>query len=122
MTERRVSDIPPAVSLPARWAVWRAEQEHAKANGWEPNELNVDTLLTDEWRHDGRLTLARYIEAHEQPPVDPAILAVREICATISKDGHSERWLSGELDKNITNETLDVFRRHAATLAEQPTG
>lgn len=124
--QRKVSDTPPAASQPARWAVWRAEQEHAKANGWEPNALNVDTLLTDTWKHDARLTLARYIERTEKPPVDPAIIAVREIVAAWWKGAGLEemsdypKLLNGDYDELPRfAEALAAFRRHAATLAEQ---
>ena len=55
---------------PAQWATERV------------NKLYGDSLLGDSWRD----LFARYIEAHEQPPVDPDLVTAREICALVVKN------------------------------------
>lgn len=63
--------------MPADWALERA-MELANANGanWTGARCHD---------HDGQTlyTLARYIEAHEQLPVDPDLVTAREICARV---------------------------------------
>ena len=61
---------------------------------------------------DSLVALARYIAAHEQPPVDPDVIAVREIAAALCRNGGMS--LGGELKPGSAAETAAAiaFRKH----------
>lgn len=85
--------------MPADWAIERAIEL-----------VNVDgSTYTHEsltQKHIAGWSLckafARYIEAHEQPPVDPDLVTAREICAKVAKElaqrGVAAMYLKTELD------------------------
>lgn len=60
------------MDMPADWAIERAYELSLFDHG----------AITE--RTDWRLGFARYIEAHEQPPVDPDLVTAREICAKVA--------------------------------------
>ena len=70
--------------MPADWALERAV-ELANANG-----ANWTAENTKQHHFGGMVgpvtmqAFARYIEAHEQPPVDPDLVTAREICAAFA--------------------------------------
>ena len=63
--------------MPADWALERA-MELANANG-----ANWTGARCHDHGDRTLYTLARHIEAHEQPPVDPDLETAREICARV---------------------------------------
>ena len=63
--------------MPADWALERA-MELANANG-----ANWTGARCHDHGDRTLYTLARYIEAHEQLPVDPDLETAREICARV---------------------------------------
>lgn len=73
---------------PAQWATERV------------NKLYGDSLLGDSWRD----LFARYIEAHEQPPVDPDLVTARKICAMVARNWYGtsaeNRYLKGRDDND----------------------
>ena len=83
--------------MPADWALERAFLE-VYGKGEESKEYMVEHMR-------GMATgkaLARYIEAHEQLPVDPDLVTAREICAKVAKElaqrGVAAMYLKTELD------------------------
>lgn len=60
------------VGRPAQWAL----EEAAKRSGWYDSGLTASSF-----EQSLLIAHARTIETHEQPPVDPDVLAVREILA-----------------------------------------
>lgn len=88
--------------IPADWAIERA-CELANANGAMWTVENAKKVKFD--ATTGPTTMqafARYIEAHEQPPVDPDLVTAREICAKVAKElaqrGVAAMYLKTELD------------------------
>ena len=86
-------DQPQPTVMP--WALGRAGEVAAESMGLSPDNLRLATA------EDYLRALARYIEQHEQPPVDPDVLAVRSILAAWHKDrsteGRSYRTVAEEL-------------------------
>lgn len=75
--------------MPADWAIQRAKEEGG-SEGYT-------------------LSFARYIEKHEQPPVDPDVLDVRQLAAAwVTNDDFIEGLLVGRYDDD------DSFRRTLA--------
>ena len=63
--------------MPADWAIDKACQL------CDCMSCKRDVIRKHEthWAEGAVMQLARYIEAHEQPPVDPDLVTAREICA-----------------------------------------
>lgn len=68
--------------MPADWAIDKACQlcdcMSCKRDVMRKHETH--------WAEGAVMQLARYIEAHEQPPVDPDLVTAREICARVCND------------------------------------
>lgn len=95
--------------IPA-WAVERAIQEIGpRAEPWNIPHEEVSK---------GVHAFARYIAAHEQPPVDPDVLAVRDIIATYIEELRGDAWQSmrmrdGRYDGEIEfAAVLVAYRKH----------
>ena len=67
-------------TLPADWAIERALAEYGST------AAPLASVKEDPILHHIALTLARYIEKHEQPPVDPWLLQARELAAGVACD------------------------------------
>ena len=73
--------------MPADWALERAcALGNAAGSGTERWPISVIPAIKKLDVHPGMLAFARYIEAHEQPPVDPDLVTAREICARVCND------------------------------------
>lgn len=68
--------------MPADWAIDKACQL------CDCMSCKRDVIRKHEthWAEGAVMQLARYIEAHEQPPVDPDLVTAREICALVEKN------------------------------------
>lgn len=68
--------------MPADWAIDKACQL------CDCMSCKRDVIRKHEthWAEGAVMQLARYIEAHEQPPVDPDLVTAREICARVCND------------------------------------
>ena len=61
---------------------------------------------------------ARYIAQHEQPPVDPDVIAVREILAAYERTAGGTPRIAGELETGARDEneeftaSLTAYRKH----------
>ena len=84
--------------MPADWAIGRACELA------DCRSMKEDIMQKHEthWGEGAVVALARYIEAHEQPPVDPDLVTAREICAKVAKElaqrGVAAMYLKTELD------------------------
>ncbi len=84
--------------MPADWAIDKACQL------CDCMSCKRDVIRKHEthWAEGAVMQLARYIEAHEQPPVDPDLVTAREICAKVAKElaqrGVAAMYLKTELD------------------------
>lgn len=69
------------MDMPADWAMDKAEAliDEVCGKGFAGHKVPAGAIRQ----------FARYIEAHEQPPVDPDLVTAREICAGVA----------GELDR-----------------------
>lgn len=87
--------------MPADWAIERA-CELANAMGAAWNMKDSKDAYGIRRSGDTVSAFARYIEAHEQPPVDPDLVTAREICAKVAKElahrGAAAMYLKTELD------------------------
>jgi hypothetical protein len=86
--------------MPADWAIERAiELVNVDGSTYTHESLTQNHIVG--WSL-GK-AFARYIEAHEQPPVDPDLVTAREICAKVTRQWHEtsaeNRYLKG-LDDN----------------------
>ena len=68
--------------MPADWAIERA------CRLADCRSIKEDIVRKHEthWGEGAVIALARYIEAHEQPPVDPDLVTAREICAKVADE------------------------------------
>ena len=86
--------------MPADWAIDKACQL------CDCMSCKRDVIRKHEthWAEGAVMQLARYIEAHEQPPVDPDLVTAREICAKVARQWHGtsaeNRYLKGRDDKD----------------------
>ena len=69
--------------MPADWAIERALAESGNPFSDTAASLKEDHSEGVDAVH---LAFSRYIEAHEQPPVDPDLVTAREICARVCND------------------------------------
>lgn len=88
--------------MPADWAIERAiELVNVDGSTYTHESLTQKHIVG--WSL-GK-AFARYIEAHEQPPVDPDLVTAREICAMVadqwdSGDGAEGRYRAGCFDND----------------------
>ena len=68
--------------MPADWAIGRA----CELAGCRSMKEDIVRKHETHWGEGAVVALARYIEAHEQPPVDPDLVTAREICARVCND------------------------------------
>ena len=68
--------------MPADWAIDKACQL------CDCMSCKRDVIRKHEthWAEGAVMQLARYIEAHEQPPVDPDLVTARGICAKVADE------------------------------------
>ena len=80
--------------MPADWAIDKACQL------CDCMSCKRDVIRKHEthWAEGAVMQLARYIEAHEQPPVDPDLETAREICAKVAKEMADNGLLDAALD------------------------
>ena len=87
--------------MPADWAIERA-CELVNAAGGGTLSVKIAKGAIGLGHNLALNALARYIEAHEQPPVDPDLETAREICAKVAKElahrGAAAMYLKTELD------------------------
>ena len=69
------------MDMPADWAIERALVPHT---GWTPEDVRCQVGYGSHLAQTID-AFARYIEAHEQPPVDPDLVTAREICAVVAE-------------------------------------
>lgn len=86
--------------MPADWAIGRA-CELADCRSMKEDIVRKHKT---HWGDGAVVALARYIEAHEQPPVDPDLVTAREICAMVAGYWHGtsaeNRYLKGRADND----------------------
>ncbi len=90
--------------MPADWAIERA-CELVNAAGGGTLSVKIAKGAIGLGHNLALNALARYIEAHEQPPVDPDLETAREICAMVadqwdSGDGAEGRYREGCFDND----------------------
>lgn len=80
---------------PADWAIQKAcdllNEAIDKPNWW---------VVSDAKRNPMFITFARYIESHEEAPVDPDLLIAREACAVGWGMDRQQKIMAGEWDGN----------------------
>jgi hypothetical protein len=85
----------PRPALPADWALNRAGELYSDAGGVSSAR---DYAINRPNSYPAFLALARYIEQHEEPPVDPALVAAREHLASISTGPVARNYRDGRYD------------------------
>lgn len=85
-------------NMPADWAIRRALELIEIGSMWSRDDLFC--LVKKQEPSCRPITaFARYIEKHENPPVNPDVLAVREILSEFSQlREHKEQYLGGVYD------------------------
>ncbi|EPR09775.1 hypothetical protein M527_06510 [Sphingobium indicum IP26] len=87
---------------PPMWAIERALTLFGQ---W--GNLGVDT-------HPATYAFARYIAQHEQPPVDPDVIAVRDIAACFQASWEMKQsYMRGDYDGDYSfSAALALYRKH----------
>lgn len=86
-------DNPPDWAIERACALLNAVSKGQYDDTWYPCDV-TDTST-------GVAQFARYIAAHEEPPVDPLLIEARKICA-LTRQTYDKGFLSGEYDDSST--------------------
>ena len=98
-------------TLPADWAIERARDETV-------NPYSLMQIKAFPHSHPVMIAFARYIEKHEQPPLDPWALQARELAAGVAAEvigctNAAERYRKGEYDNDTEVKAIAAALRAA---------